>query len=318
MRSGARRRRGGESLTADVLRPPPASPRAEPADRGARRRTRRGTSHHRTDALESDARRLRVSPGSALAARRSARAGLQSAAARSSRGATGDCARLRAARSRRPGGSDRPHREYQRRLLDPVRCSRIPATRSSCLARAIRCSITSRRSKPSRRGLRSRVSRQLGDRLHDRRARNHRSHARHPRRQSQQPDRIVHHPRRARAAVGAVRQARRHVEAAAHLAEMAIVADEVFTDYELESGAARAAAACPRAATSCRSRSADCRRASAAAGQARMDRRVRSRPLVGAAVDRLELICDTHLSVSTPQVAAAALLDRAPRTRPNR
>jgi hypothetical protein len=49
-----------------------------------------------------------------------------------------------------------------------------------------------------------------------------------------------------------------------------------------------------------------------------MDRRVRSRPLVGAAVDRLELICDTHLSVSTPQVAAAALLDRAPRTRPNR
>ena len=44
-----------------------------------------------------------------------------------------------------------------------------------------------------------------------------------------------------------LRQARRHVERRSALAEMAIVADEVFTDYELEPGAARAAGRCVHA-----------------------------------------------------------------------
>jgi alanine-synthesizing transaminase len=94
--------------------------------------------------------------------------------------------------------------------------------------------------------------------------------------------------------------------------EIAIVADEVFADYELEPGAARRA------------------------GRVSMRDDVLSftlggwsktvglpqvklgwfavagpRPAVDAALERLELICDTYLSTSTPaQVAAAALLER--------
>jgi aspartate/methionine/tyrosine aminotransferase len=100
--------------------------------------------------------------------------------------------------------------------------------------------------------------------------------------------------------------------AAAHLAEMAIVADEVFTDYELEPGAARAAG---RVSTRRDALSFALGGLSKSVGlpQVKLGWIVVSGPdhLVGAAVDRLELICDTYLSVSTPvQAAAAALLDR--------
>ena len=75
--------------------------------------------------------------------------------------------------------------------------------------------------------LRSRVSRRLVDRLRQRRAGDHAAHARGAGRQPEQPDRIV---RRADeldrlAAICAPR-------------DIAIIADEVFADYELEPGAA--------------------------------------------------------------------------------
>jgi len=96
------------------------------------------------------------------------------------------------------------------------------------------------------------------------------------------------------------------------IAEMAIVADEVFIDYELEPGAARAAG---RVSSRRDVLSFALGGLSKSVGlpQVKLGWIAVSGPdhLVGAAVDRLELICDTYLSVSTPaQIAAAALMDR--------
>jgi aspartate/methionine/tyrosine aminotransferase len=93
---------------------------------------------------------------------------------------------------------------------------------------------------------------------------------------------------------------------------LAIVADEVFADYELEPGAARAAGRVSARgdvlsfALGGLSKSAGLPQVKLGwIGAAGPDR------LVTAALDRLELICDTYLSVSTPvQVAAPGLVDR--------
>jgi aspartate/methionine/tyrosine aminotransferase len=93
---------------------------------------------------------------------------------------------------------------------------------------------------------------------------------------------------------------------------IAIIADEVFADYELEAGAAsRAGRAAPRRdvlsfALGGLSKSIGLPQAKlgwiAVGGPD---------PLAAAALDRLELICDTYLAVSTPvQLAAATLLER--------
>jgi len=94
--------------------------------------------------------------------------------------------------------------------------------------------------------------------------------------------------------------------------DLAIVADEVFADYELEPGA-RASAG----------RAVDVERAltfalgglskSIGLPQAKLGWMAVGGPgrLTADALERLELICDTYLSVSTPvQVAAPALLER--------
>jgi len=94
--------------------------------------------------------------------------------------------------------------------------------------------------------------------------------------------------------------------------DIAIVADEVFADYELEPGAAAAAG-----------RAADVREAltfslgglskSIGLPQAKLGWIAVAGPerLTVPAIERLELICDTYLSVSTPvQVAVPTLLDR--------
>jgi alanine-synthesizing transaminase len=93
---------------------------------------------------------------------------------------------------------------------------------------------------------------------------------------------------------------------------VAIVADEVFADYELEAGAARAAG---RVSTRGDVLSFALGGLSKSAGlpQVKLGWIAASGPdaLVIAALDRLELICDTYLSVSTPvQVAAPALVAR--------
>jgi len=93
---------------------------------------------------------------------------------------------------------------------------------------------------------------------------------------------------------------------------IAIIADEVFADYELEAGAAgRAGRAAARRdvlsfALGGLSKSIGLPQAKlgwiAVGGPD---------PLAAAALDRLELICDTYLAVSTPvQLAAATLLER--------
>ena len=94
--------------------------------------------------------------------------------------------------------------------------------------------------------------------------------------------------------------------------DIALVADEVFADYELEPGAARASG---RVSSRRDVLSFALGGLSKSIGlpQVKLGWIVVSGPdeLVGAAVDRLELICDTYLSVSTPvQVAAETLLDR--------
>jgi alanine-synthesizing transaminase len=94
--------------------------------------------------------------------------------------------------------------------------------------------------------------------------------------------------------------------------EIAIIADEVFADYELEAGAANGAG---RAATR---RDVLCfalggLSKSVGLPQVKLGWMAVGGPdrLVDAALQRLELICDTYLSVSTPaQVAAAGLLAR--------
>jgi hypothetical protein len=93
---------------------------------------------------------------------------------------------------------------------------------------------------------------------------------------------------------------------------VAIVADEVFADYELEPGAAHAAG---RVSTRGDVLSFTLGGLSKSVGlpQVKLGWIAVSGPdpLVTASLDRLELICDTYLSVSTPvQVAAASLLDR--------
>jgi hypothetical protein len=93
---------------------------------------------------------------------------------------------------------------------------------------------------------------------------------------------------------------------------VALIADEVFADYELEAGeAARAGCALMRSDVLVFSLSG----ASKSIGlpQVKLGWIAVAGPagLVAEALERLELVCDTYLSVSTPvQLAAAELLDR--------
>jgi len=94
---------------------------------------------------------------------------------------------------------------------------------------------------------------------------------------------------------------------------IAIVADEVFADYELEPGASRRAG---RAAARRDVLSFALGGLSKSAGlpQVKLGWIAAGGPdaLVAAALERLELLCDTYLSVSTPvQLAAATLIERA-------
>jgi len=93
---------------------------------------------------------------------------------------------------------------------------------------------------------------------------------------------------------------------------LALIADEVFADYELERGAAADAG---RAATVARALSFALGGLSKSVGlpQVKLGWIAVSGPdgLVGNALARLEIICDTYLSVATPvQLAAASLLER--------
>lgn len=92
--------------------------------------------------------------------------------------------------------------------------------------------------------------------------------------------------------------------------EIAIIADEVFADYELEPGAAAAAG---RAAMRRDVLTFSLGGLSKSAGlpQVKLGWVAVSGPdaLVALAIERLELVCDTYLSISTPvQMAAPALL----------
>jgi aspartate/methionine/tyrosine aminotransferase len=94
--------------------------------------------------------------------------------------------------------------------------------------------------------------------------------------------------------------------------DIAIIADEVFADYELEPGASGAAG---RAALRRDVLSFALGGLSKSVGlpQVKLGWFAVAGPddLVGAALARLELVCDTYLPVSTPvQVAAAQLLER--------
>jgi aspartate/methionine/tyrosine aminotransferase len=92
--------------------------------------------------------------------------------------------------------------------------------------------------------------------------------------------------------------------------DIAIIADEVFADYELEPGAA-AAAGRPAARRDVLTFSLGGLSKSAGLPQVKLGWIALSGPdaLVASAIERLELVCDTYLSVSTPvQVAAPALL----------
>jgi len=94
--------------------------------------------------------------------------------------------------------------------------------------------------------------------------------------------------------------------------DIAIIADEVFADYELEPGASSAAG---RAARRREVLSFALGGLSKSVGlpQVKLGWIAVAGPddLVGAALERLELVCDTYLAVSTPaQVAVAELLER--------
>lgn len=92
--------------------------------------------------------------------------------------------------------------------------------------------------------------------------------------------------------------------------EIAIIADEVFADYELEPGTA-AAAGRPAARRDVLTFSLGGLSKSAGLPQVKLGWIAVSGPdaLVASAMERLELVCDTYLSVSTPvQMAAPALL----------
>jgi alanine-synthesizing transaminase len=93
---------------------------------------------------------------------------------------------------------------------------------------------------------------------------------------------------------------------------IAIIADEVFADYELEPGAARRMA---RTAERCDVLTFSLGGLSKSIGlpQVKLGWIAVGGPdaLVDDAIERLELVCDTYLAVSTPvQLAAAALLQR--------
>ncbi len=94
--------------------------------------------------------------------------------------------------------------------------------------------------------------------------------------------------------------------------DIAIIADEVFADYELEPGASSAAG---RAARRREVLAFALGGLSKSVGlpQVKLGWIAVAGPddLVGAALERLELVCDTYLAVSTPaQVAAAELIER--------
>lgn len=98
--------------------------------------------------------------------------------------------------------------------------------------------------------------------------------------------------------------------AAAH--DLALVADEVFADYEL-TGGARTAAGRVMERRDVLTFSLGGLSKSVGLPQVKLAWIAVGGPdrLVGAALERLEIICDTYLSVSTPvQVAAAELLER--------
>lgn len=99
--------------------------------------------------------------------------------------------------------------------------------------------------------------------------------------------------------------------------DVALIADEVFTDYELERGAARSAG---RVTGRHDALSFALGGLSKSIGlpQVKLGWIAVSGPdrAVSAALERLELICDTYLSVSTPvQAAAAELLERGAEVR---
>jgi aspartate/methionine/tyrosine aminotransferase len=101
-----------------------------------------------------------------------------------------------------------------------------------------------------------------------------------------------------------------HLAALCAPRDIAIIADEVFADYELEPGAAAAAG---RAAARRDVLTFSLGGLSKSAGlpQVKLGWLAVSGPhaLVASAIERLELVCDTYLSVSTPvQLAAPALL----------
>jgi len=103
-----------------------------------------------------------------------------------------------------------------------------------------------------------------------------------------------------------------HLAALCAPRDIAIVADEVFADYELEAGAAAGAG---RAASRRDVLSFALGGLSKSAGlpQVKLGWIAAGGPdgLVDAALERLELVCDTYPTVSTPvQVAAAGLLQR--------
>lgn len=94
--------------------------------------------------------------------------------------------------------------------------------------------------------------------------------------------------------------------------EMAIIADEVFADYELAPGAARAAG-CVLDRRDGLAFSLGGLSKSAGLPQVKLGWMAAAGPdaLVDRAFRRLELVCDTYLSVSTPvQIAAAELISR--------
>jgi alanine-synthesizing transaminase len=93
---------------------------------------------------------------------------------------------------------------------------------------------------------------------------------------------------------------------------VALIADEVFADYELEAGAA-ASAGCPLARRDVLVFGLGGVSKSIGLPQVKLGWIAVAGPegVVSEALERLELVCDTYLSVSTPvQLAAAELLER--------
>jgi aspartate/methionine/tyrosine aminotransferase len=91
--------------------------------------------------------------------------------------------------------------------------------------------------------------------------------------------------------------------------QIAVIVDEVFADYELEPGAGRAAGQ-PLQQTDCLAFSLGGLSKSIGLPQAKLGWVAAGGPdtLVAEALSRIEFLCDTYLSVSTPVQAAAAEL----------